>query len=118
MKITRPLLCIVGLLIIAALGAWHLITNDTLVRQHIRIRAASDHIPTLTPLLAADPAFSRVTCSTFTGAGGSLILHGQLADEATFERLRALVASTHPPVTIVYELQSGNEPFYTVVQHK
>ena len=118
MKATRPLLCIAGLLVVAALGAWHLVTNDTIVRQHIRMRAASDHLPTLAPLLAADPAFSRVVCTTFTGAGWSLIFHCQLADEATYKRLRTLVASAHPPVTVVYDLQSDGEPFYAVVQYQ
>jgi len=101
----------------AALGAWHLVTHDTLVRQHMRMRAARDHLSTLAPLLASDPAFLHVVCSDYSGAGGALILHGRLADEATFERLRALVASTHPPVTVVYQLQSDTEVFDAFVQH-
>ena len=93
-------------------------TGDTFVRQHIRMRAAREHLPTLAPLLAADAAFSKVVCSDFTGSGGSLSLRGDLADRVAFERLREIVASTHPPVTVWYSLQSEKEIFHAVVPHE
>ena len=82
------------------------------------MRAAREHLPTLAPLLAGDAAFSKVVCSDYSGWDGSLIVRGDLEDRVAFDRLREIVASTHPPVTVFYSLQSEKEIFHAVDPHE
>ena len=49
---TRAIFCLVGLLLMAALGVWELFANDTFFRQRMRLQQAREHIAKLTPLLA------------------------------------------------------------------
>jgi hypothetical protein len=84
------------------------------------MRAAREHASKVEPLLTADPIFAEVKALEYTGAGGSLLLQGHITDQGEFDRLRSLVASTRPQVTVVYELTSRDkmDAFHEVVPHK
>jgi len=73
-------------------------------RQDIRMHKARGHFPKVASVLESNPSFSRVRYGVFTGVDGSLLIHGQVPDAETFERLRTVVASTRPPVTTVYKV--------------
>ncbi len=114
---TSVIFCVVGLFLIAALGAWELVVNDTFVRQQIRLEQAWAHAAKVTPLLAAEPAFSKVQCVAYTGMGGVLKVKGKIENEEVFKRLRSIISQSHPPVSVFYELESPdpNERFEEVV---
>lgn len=115
-NVTRPLLCAVGLMVIAALGTWQLVTGDTMVRQWIRMRSARQHQATLQSVLLDDPDLAKVSCETWGGAGGSLLLSGEVPDRAVFDRIRSAVTMTRPPVTVVYRIRSDREVFFDSTQ--
>lgn len=85
-------------------------------RQHIRMHLAERHVPKVASVLGDDASFTRIRCGVFTGVDGSLLIQGQVPDAKTFERLRALVTSTRPPVTTVYKVFSDTGTDHSLIE--
>jgi hypothetical protein len=108
MKRIRPYLWLIGLLVIAWLGSsWYV------GRAHNWVRALKAYEQRLRPLLSADADFAKVQV---TGKGDAVTIHGYVADQTTFARLRSVVVGTHPPVKVVLHLNAENttDVFYEV----
>lgn len=67
------------------------------------MRLATQQIPVLKPRLA-DPRFARVRLIVATGAGGSLLVIGEVASQADADALNALVKQSNPPCPVVFHV--------------
>jgi len=106
---TRTRLAVLGLIVIAALGVWQLFTGDTLFRQRRNMKKADEHVPIVRQKLDAIPEFRHLNIAHYTGAGGSLMVYGDVRSEADIQRVKEIVEQTTPPVTVVYQLNATNE---------
>lgn len=104
------------ILIIAGLAVFIVSCVYITFRQEIRIHQARGHFPKVAFVLESDPSFSRVRYGIFTGADGSLLIHGVVPDTKTFERLHTLVRSTRPPVTTVYKVISDTGRDHSLIE--
>jgi hypothetical protein len=113
----RALFYILMLILIAGFGLGAPDRREN--SQQVRMRAAAEHIPKLMPLIMAAPEFSQVTCYVFTGLGGSLCIQSRFTDEETFSRLRSIVESSNPPVSILFMLESSadGQLFSRTIEH-
>lgn len=66
-----------------------------------RLRLADEHALKLQPVLQSDTRFSTLTAGSYTGADGTLIIEGEIPADSLRD-LQKLVASTAPPVLVVY----------------
>jgi len=73
-------------------------------RQMRNMAAAEQHIYMLRPMLQQDTRFTAIALHPFTGSGGSLSVSGELGSERDLSALKQLVASSQPPVEIVYHV--------------
>lgn len=108
MKTGTPF-AVFGLIIIAALGVWQLLTGDTLFRQRRNMNKADEHVPVVRQKLDVLPEFRHLRVAHYTDAGGSLIVYGDVRSEDDVRRVREIVAQTTPPVTVVYQLTATND---------
>jgi hypothetical protein len=109
----RPYLWLISLLVVAWLGwSWYL--DGIYARTRIRLREIRAYAKQLAPLLSADADFAKVQV---TGKGDSVTIHGYIADQASFARLRSVVVGRPPPVKVVFHLNSENtkDVFYEVI---
>jgi hypothetical protein len=67
--------------------------------------AAEEHVHVLRPMLQQDPRFTNIALHPFTAAGGSLSVSGELPSELELSDLKQLVASSKPPVQVVYDVR-------------
>ncbi len=74
-------------------------------RQSQNMKLASQHIAVLKPQLAADRRFAAVDLAVFTGAGGSLIVRGNVATQADADAAKSLVKQSHPPCPVVFDVR-------------
>jgi hypothetical protein len=105
---TRTRLALLGLLVIAGLGVWDVFTGNTIFRQERNMKKADEHVPIVRQKLDSVPEFRHLYVARYTGAGGSLIVGGDVDSEADVDRVKEIVARTMPPVTVVYELRATN----------
>jgi hypothetical protein len=106
---SRMRFAVIGLVIVAALGVWQLLTGDTLFRQRRNMKKADEHVPIVRQKLDAVPDFRHLHVAHYTDAGGSLIVHGEVRSEDDVKRVKEIVAQTTPPVTVVYQLTPTND---------
>ena len=78
------------------------------IAQLWNIARAGKHAVKVNRQLAAVPEFRDIRASQATSHGGALAIHGRLKSEAQFPGLKALVARTRPPVTVVYYVRVGD----------
>ena len=104
---TRTQICILGLMVIAALGVWQLLAGDTLIHQTRNMQRAREFVPVVRAKLDAE--FRQLRVHEYTDAGGSLLVSGEVATPKDVERVRQIVESTQPPVAVVYQLIPTNE---------
>jgi hypothetical protein len=105
----RPYLWLLGLLIAAWLGSsWYVARVDS------SVRAVKAYEQRLRPLLSSDADFAKVQV---TGKGDSVTIHGHIADQTSFARLRSMVVGTHPPVKVVFHLnaEDSTDGFFDVI---
>lgn len=109
---TRVRMCVIGLVMVAGLGVYQLLSGDTLVRQLLNMRRAERCAPAVRHNLAAFPEFRELRVIAYTGAGGSLMVEGLVKSESDMERIRDLAAKTQPTVRVVCQLRvfDTNEP--------
>jgi hypothetical protein len=101
---SRTKLLLIIFVVIAVLGTVEVFTGPTLVHQLINMRHARQHLPIVRQKLDAIPEFRQLRLFVYTGSGGALLVGGYLHTEAEASQVREIVASTKPPVGIVYEL--------------
>ena len=106
---TRIRFVLFGLVIIAALGVWQVFTGDTFFRQLRNLRKADEHVPVVRQKLDVLPEFRHLRVARYTGAGGSLIVYGDVRSEDDVKRVKEIVVQTAPPVTVIYQLTLTNE---------
>lgn len=104
MKKPRTRLLLIILAAIAVLGGVELFTGPTLVHQLINMHRAKQHLPIVRQKLDAIPEFRQLRLFVYTGSGGALLVGGYLHTETEASQVREIVASTRPPVRVVYEL--------------
>lgn len=73
-------------------------------RQMENMAAARQHIQILRPALQQDSRFTNIVLHPFTGAGGSLLVSGELLSDAALTDLKQVVVTSKPPVEIVYHV--------------
>jgi hypothetical protein len=92
----------VGIIVVAVFKQFVPYTVDK--RQLANLAAAEQHTPILRAVLQRDLRFTNVTVYVFTGAGGSLQLHGELLSARDLADLKELVQKTKPPVEVLYDV--------------
>ena len=73
-------------------------------RQMQNMAAAEQHIRILRPVLQQDSRFTNIMLDAFSGAGGSLAVSGELLSDKDLADLKQIVATTKPPVEVVYQV--------------
>jgi hypothetical protein len=76
--------------------------GDTAVRQERWMRMAREHVPVVEALLAGDATFRGVRVDVGTGGGGTLLVVGSVASAGDLQRLRAVIATSQPPVEAMF----------------
>ncbi|MEI7535139.1 MAG: hypothetical protein WCK57_12290 [Verrucomicrobiae bacterium] len=104
---TRTWICILGLLVIVALGVWQGLTGDTLYHQTRNMDRAREFVPVIRAKL--DGEFRQIRVHEFTAAGGSLLVSGEVATQKDVDRVREIVEHTQPPVEVVYQVIPTND---------
>jgi hypothetical protein len=66
---------------------------------------ASRHIDVVQPLLDREDRFRLIQLHVYDGLGGSMSVNGEVSSAADLEALHALVAATHPPVSIYWRVR-------------
>ncbi len=74
-------------------------------RQSRNMKLAEQHIVSLKPQFAADPRFAELTLVSFTGEGGSLLVHGEVAMQADADAANALIKASNPPCPVAFRVR-------------
>jgi len=69
------------------------------------MKLAEQHIVLLKPQLAAEPRFAELTLGSFTGEGGSLLVHGKVATQADADAANALIKASNPPCPVAFRVR-------------
>jgi hypothetical protein len=74
-------------------------------RQRRNMSLAEQHIEQkLKPLLANDPRFAHVELYSFTAAGGSLCVGGDVMTQADVDAVKGIVEKSNSPVPITFQV--------------
>jgi len=86
----------------------YLFFGPTAVRQNINLRNAREHIKVLEKATSEYPEFDKVILTWYTGAGGCIIIMGEISSERDAELLVKVIQDTKPPVTVKYYIRIGD----------
>ena len=103
--ITASGLKIIALVTVLGIAAVLLVWRfGPLPRQLKNMAAANQHIQILRPMLDQDARFTNVKLHTYSAAGGSLLLAGELLSDGDLADLKQIVLASKPPVEVVYQV--------------
>ena len=73
--------------------------------QWANMQAATRHLPGLIKLVESEKEFGTIELFSDSSDGGCLLVQGALDTEEQLRKLKDIVSSTHPPVTVRYAVQ-------------
>ena len=102
LRMSRQFLIIVAVVLVATAIYYPFSPGG---RQSRNMKLAEQHIVTLKPMFNADPRFAGVELTSFTGAGGSLMVYGEVAAQGDVDAADALVKRSKPACPVVLRVR-------------